>query len=295
MTNGQINCFLTVVDEGSFAKAASALFISQPAISKSISKMEEELGFTLLERKVGSLQPTAAGNLMYHFLKSARSNYHNLLSHIQASLSEPSGTLKLGCPETWNPAKFYSRIMEHFSKVFPSVSISLECAPLPSLLAKLQSGKLDILISHEFHPPIQYGFTVRHLTETGCGILYSKSFMPEIRSVSDLSDIDFLHFDSDVEKKFSSVVKRICGEYGFSPSFKNCGQFASALFNMSCGHGVMFFTDWDNAINNASYRYLPLNYSSPVNIIYPSVTSNAKTHIFAEELINLFAEDKEAK
>jgi len=294
MTNGQINCFLTVVEEGSFAKAANTLFISQPAISKSISKLEEELGFSLLERKVGSLQPTAAGNLVYHFLKSARSNYHNLLSHIHSSLSEPSGTIKLGCPETWNPAIFYNRIIEHFSRLFPSVTLTLECGTLPVLFSKLQSGKLDILISHEFHPPIQYGFTVRHLTDTGCGILYSRNFMKEISSMNDLKDVDFLHFDSDVEKKFSSVVKRICGDYGFSPTFKNCGQFASALFNMSCGHGVMFFTDWDNAINNNSYRYMPLNYSSPVNIIYPSVTANAKTHIFAEELINLFAKDKEA-
>ncbi len=293
MTNGQINCFLTLVEEGSFAKAASALFISQPAISKSISKMEEELGFALLERKVGSLQPTAAGSMLYHFLKNSKNNYHTLLNHIQTSLSEPGGTVKFGCPETWNPAMFYGRITEHFSKLFPSVSISLECSTLPSLLSKLQSGKLDILISHEFHPPIQYGFTVRHLTNTGCGILYSRNFMKEVHSLADLRDVDFLHFDSDVEKKFSSVVKRLCGEHGFAPTFKSCGQFASALFNMSCGQGVMFFTDWDNAINNSSYRYLPLDYSSPVNIIYPSVTSNAKTHVFAEELINLFNPGKE--
>lgn len=293
MTNAQINCFLTLVEEGSFAKAAGALFISQPAISKSISKLEEELGFVLLERKAGSLQPTPAGNLMYHFLKNSINNYHNLLSHIQNSLSEPSGILKLGCPETWNPAMFYNKITEHFAKEFPSVNISLECSPLPSLLAKLQSGKLDIIISHEFHPPMQYGFSVRQLTETGCGILYSRNFMKEISSVADLKDVDFLHFDSDVEKKFSAAVKKVCGDYGFSPTFKNCGQFASALFNMSCGHGVMFFTDWDNAINNTSYRYLPINYRSAVNIIYPTVTSNAKTHIFAEELIKLFAEEDE--
>lgn len=293
MTNGQINCFLTVVDEGSFAKAAAALFISQPAISKSISKMEEELGFPLLDRKIGSLQPTMAGKMLYHFLKTTRDNYYDLITEIQSSLDNPAGSIRLGCPETWNPSKFYNRIKEHFTKLYPAVTLTLECHTLPSLMSKLQSGKLDILISHEFHPPVQYGYTVRHLTNTGCGILYSNSFIKNVTSLADLKDYDFLHFDSDVEKKFSMVVKRICGEYGFAPSFKNCGQFASTLFKMSCGEGVMFFTDWDNAINNASYTYLPLEYSSPVNIIYPTVTSNAKTHIFAEELIKLFSDDKE--
>ena len=69
MTNGQINCFLKVVEEGSFAKAAAALFISQPAISKSISKMEEELGFDLLERRVGALQPPPQEE---HFMTSSK-------------------------------------------------------------------------------------------------------------------------------------------------------------------------------------------------------------------------------
>lgn len=293
MTNSQINCFITLVEEGSFAKAASALYISQPAISKSISKMEEELGFELLERKAGSLEPTNAGSMLYHFLKNSRNNYNTLLNHIKASLSQPGGTIRLGCPETWNPAIFYGRITEHFSKLIPDVQLSLECGALPTLFSKLQAGKLDILISHEFHPPVQYGFTVRHLTDTGCGILFSRSFMKNVHSLADLKDADFLHFDSDVEKKFSTVVKRLCAEHGFYPSFKNCDQFASALFSMSCGEGVMFFTDWDNAINNSSYRYLPLDYSSPVNIIYPSVSSNSKTQIFADELVNLFAEDRE--
>ncbi len=293
MTNGQINCFLTVVDEGSFAKAAAALFISQPAISKSISKMEEELGFSLLDRKIGSLQPTMAGKMLYHFFKSARSSYYDLISSIQNSLDEPVGTIRLGCPETWNPSMFYPRIKEYFARLYPAVTLTLECHPLPSLMSKLQSGKLDIVISHEFHPPMQYGFTVHPLTQTGCGILYSNSFIKDVKSLADLKDVDFLHFDSDVEKKFSMVVKRICGEYGFTPSFKNCTQFASALFKMSCGEGVMFFTDWDNAINNKSYTYLPLDYSSTVNIIYPTDSSNAKTHIFAEELIRLFSGDKE--
>lgn len=291
MTNGQINCFLKVVEEGSFAKAAAALFISQPAISKSISKMEEELGFDLLERRIGALQPTTAGRALYNFLKTSLDNYNDLIAEIQASISKLSGTVRLGCPETWNPAKFYDKITAHFKALYPSVNLSLECGPIPHLLSKLQSGKLDIIISHEFHPPIQYGFIVRPLTNTGCGLLYSNVYFKDVKSISDLKYADFLHFDSDVEKKFSSVVNRICQNSGFYPNFKNCGQFASALFRMSCGQGVMFFTDWDNAINNRSYTYLPLDHRCTVNIIYPSVAQNAKTHIFAEELVKLFAEN----
>ncbi|MBR4953815.1 MAG: LysR family transcriptional regulator [Oscillospiraceae bacterium] len=291
MTNGQISCFLAVVEEGSFAKAANALFISQPAISKSISKLEEELGFPLLERKVGALHPTPAGNMMYHFLKKTKDSFVSLLNEIQSSLPESTVTLRLGCPETWNPAVFYDKIANRLSSLYPSVKLVFECHRLPELLAMLQSGKIDIVMTHELYPSVQHGFTVRKLTETGCGILYSTKLFRPIHDLRDLKDTDFLIFDSDIEKKFSALLKRVCMAHGFSPSIRNCGQYSSALFKMSCGEGVMFFTDWDTTITNTSYTYFPLDQKAAVNIIYSTVGSNSLAQTFADELTALFAED----
>lgn len=291
VTNGQINCFITVVEEKSFAKAANALFISQPAISKSISKMEDELGFLLLERRAGSLRLTSAGSVLYQFFKKSTDEYRALLSDIQNNLEEPFGSVKIGCPETWNPARFYGKIMRHFEQRYPAVRLEIECCRLPELMSRLQSGKLDIIMTHEFYPPVQYGFTVRHLTNTGCGILYSNSHFKKVKELSDLNGVDFLTFDSDIEKRFGMTVKRICNDHGFTPVLKNCGPYSTTLFEMSCGKGVMFFTDWDNAVSNTAYTYFPLDYRSPINIIYSTVTSNANTHLFAEELIELYAEN----
>ena len=110
MTETQQKCFLAVAEHLSFSKAAELLYVSQPAISKSISKMEDELGFLLLDRKVGALRPTAAGKLMYQFFTQSEAEYRRLVGDIQSTVKEPGGTVRLGCPETWNPAKFYDRI-----------------------------------------------------------------------------------------------------------------------------------------------------------------------------------------
>lgn len=53
MTDTQIDAFLAVVQFGSFTKAAESLFISEPALSRSILLLEKELGCTLIERKRG--------------------------------------------------------------------------------------------------------------------------------------------------------------------------------------------------------------------------------------------------
>lgn len=288
MTLGQIKCFVTVVDEQSFAKAANALFVSQPAISKSISKLEDELGFELLERKGGSLQLTSAGKTLYDFFVKSESDYRDIIAGINHMICEPVGTVRLGCPDTWDPSAFYDKIVSHFKQHYPSVKLSIECFRLPELLDRLHSGKLDLIMSHEFYPPVQYGLSVRKLTESRCGILYAKSYFSGIHSPADLNGIDFLVFDSDVEKKFGTVIKHICGDFGFVPNIKNCGRFQSAIFNMSCGNGVMFFTELDNIVNNKAYHFMPVNYKSPVNLIYPTITSNPRTHIFADELAALF-------
>lgn len=288
MTQGQVECYLAVVNEGSFTKAANALYISQPAISKSISKLEEELGFRLLERKNGVLRTTQPGQLLFQFLMKSREEFRGLMREIQSSLHEESGTVRLGCPETWNPAIFYIQLSTHFAERFPSVKLIIESNRLPELLNRLRAGKLDMVMTHEFYPPVQYGLSIRRLTETGCGILYSNTYFHNISTLADLRDADFLLFDSDVEKKFSLLIKRICNGYGFVPTIRNCGQFSSALFRMSCGSGVMLFTEWDNAITNTAYGYLPLDYRSPVNLIYPTMTDNPKTHLFAEELERMY-------
>ena len=290
MTNGQIRSFIAVVNEQSFAKAANTLYISQPAISKSISKLEDELGFPVLERIGGILQPTRAGKLLYDFFTKTENDYQELVNKIQLQIKDPMGVVRLGCPETWNPAIFYDRIFSHFHEHFPTLKLEIECCRLPDLIMRLQAGKLDIIMTHEFYPPVQYGLLVRHLTDSGCGILYSNAYFSDIRSLTDLNGADFLVFDSDIDKKVGGVIKRVCSEYGFIPTIRNCGQFSSALFNMSCGKGVMFFTDWDNAINNTSYSYLPLDYQSPVNLIYPSSVTNPGVHLFADALVALYSE-----
>lgn len=63
MTQSQITYFLTVADTLSFSKAAAALFVSQPAVSKQVSLLEEELGLTLFDRTRQGVFLTEAGRL----------------------------------------------------------------------------------------------------------------------------------------------------------------------------------------------------------------------------------------
>ncbi len=63
--------FLTVARSSSISGAAKSLYISQPAVSKSIKKLEESLGVSLIKRSSKGITLTNEGNILYRYLHSA--------------------------------------------------------------------------------------------------------------------------------------------------------------------------------------------------------------------------------
>ena len=73
MNSMQIRCFLEAAKYKSFSKAASQLYISQPTISRNISLLEEEVGFSLFNRtSFHGIELTEAGMIMHDALTSAQ-------------------------------------------------------------------------------------------------------------------------------------------------------------------------------------------------------------------------------
>lgn len=90
MTIQDIVCFLKVAETLNYTKAAEQLYISQPAVTRHISTMEQEAGCRLLDRSVRrSVQLTDAGKILFDSLKQCRDIYYNAMNQIKV-LSENS-------------------------------------------------------------------------------------------------------------------------------------------------------------------------------------------------------------
>ena len=274
MTEGQIKCFMAVVEKKSFSKAAAKLYVSQPSVSKTISTLEDTMEMKLIERHGSALTPTPAGKVLYHYLENAINEYKVAFEKMRNLNESPYENIRIGCPETWNPGCFFPRIKELLMKEYPDITLELISGRLPTLFSDLQAGKLDMLITHEFYPQIPYGFSVKKLTETGCGILFAKEFYGDMKDFSRLDGESFLVYDTEIEKKFTEKMRHICAKNGINPVIQNYGDFSTALFYMSCGQGFMFFSDWDIPVTNQAYSYLPLDYKSTVNLVFPTTSQN---------------------
>lgn len=132
---------IALADHNHFGKAADACFVSQPALSMQIKKLEEELGVKLLERTNKSVLLTDSG---ISIVEKARQVLHHVndMREIAASAKDPySGELKMGIFPTLAPY-LLPHIIPQLSKMFPKLSLYLVEEPTALLVEKLKQGKL---------------------------------------------------------------------------------------------------------------------------------------------------------
>jgi LysR family transcriptional regulator AphB len=88
--------FLDVVESGSFTKAADKLNIPKANLSRKVSRLEQDLGVTLLERTTRSQNLTEQGKLFIEHCRKIKSEIDLARSNIAQSMTEISGPLKVG-------------------------------------------------------------------------------------------------------------------------------------------------------------------------------------------------------
>lgn len=118
--------FVAIVDAGSFGKAAEQVHISQPALSKAIHQLEEELSETLLERgKRGtSIRLTPAGQVVYQHALSLLDGRQKMIQELQALKRLERGHLKIGLSPLGS-AELLAPIIAKFRAKHPLIEIEL--------------------------------------------------------------------------------------------------------------------------------------------------------------------------
>ncbi|MFL4474905.1 LysR family transcriptional regulator [Paeniglutamicibacter sp. MACA_103] len=142
----RLEYFVTLVDDGSFSRAASRLFISQPALSQQIGKLEREVGVMLIDRTVRPFSITPAGRDIYVQSKIILEHVNKIEDISQHHQEGMRGSIRLGVI----PALLYSRIpalVRGFARIHPAVSISMERENTLTLTGMLGKGLLDVAIT----------------------------------------------------------------------------------------------------------------------------------------------------
>ena len=135
--------FYTVANAGNISKAAKELYISQPAISKSIQKLEESLGCKLFSRSSRGVVLTEEGNLLYGHVRDAFETLTLGEDKLKRSIELGVGHLRIGVSTTLCKYMLLPYLKE-FIRRNPHISISINCQSTNETLKLLDDNKIDI-------------------------------------------------------------------------------------------------------------------------------------------------------
>lgn len=126
----------------SISRAAKALFISQPAVSKTIKKLEMQTGCTLFLRTPKGVRLTSEGQILFASVQKAFAHLQNAEKEIKKLTNNEAGRVIIGISNTLCKY-FFLPYLEKFHKVYPKIHIQIVNVPSPNTLALLDEGEID--------------------------------------------------------------------------------------------------------------------------------------------------------
>jgi DNA-binding transcriptional LysR family regulator len=139
----QLRYFLTLADELHFRKAAEKLFIVQPALTKQVQDLENELGVSLFERNTRKVTLSAAGIFFQQDIKKLFEALEKTRNTVKMVAAGEKGELKIGyvgsCIHTFLP-----NLLAQLHENYPDIQTYLSEMTSASQLLAVQKGELDI-------------------------------------------------------------------------------------------------------------------------------------------------------
>ncbi|WP_430810027.1 MULTISPECIES: LysR substrate-binding domain-containing protein [unclassified Carboxylicivirga] len=137
--------FLTVAENLSFSKAAEALFISQPAVTRHIKELEGHYRVDLFERKGNKILLTKAGQMAYSQLKAIQQQYRELEFTLGSQGDVFRGQLRVGASSTISQY-IIPRVMAAFHQKYPKIDLYLFNGNSFEMEQKLLGKEIDIAL-----------------------------------------------------------------------------------------------------------------------------------------------------
>lgn len=276
MYNPLLNTFITVVDCGSFAKAAGVLYISSTAVMKQMNSLENHLDLKLIERTPAGIHLTEAGAVIYRDAKFLIDYSRKSVSAAKAALHANDTTFCVGT-SLLNPAKPFMDLWYRVNKEFSEYKLHLVTFEdnHEGILSEIEKlgEKFDFLIGvcdsqkwlsrSSFLPLGRYKKMIavsreHSLAEKNCidiEDLYGETLMMVQRGDSGVNDF----IRNDLEKHHPEIHIEDTPHFYDLSVFNRCAETGNVLLTIECWQDV-----------HPGLISIPVNwdYSIPYGLLY---------------------------
>ncbi|MEQ4623477.1 LysR family transcriptional regulator [Providencia manganoxydans] len=207
--------FVEVVQFNGFSRAADSLFVTQPAISRSIKKLEQELGYKLLIREVDGVSLTDEGEILLIHAKQILEQFNQMNKALKEKSGPLEGVLHVGLPPVI-ASTYFADIILAFSQRYPLVELKIIELGTRKMMDAMLNG--DVETAAVMLPLDDERFDL-HVFSTDRLMLLVNEQHPlaqrHLVKFIELLNEPFIFFSDDF--RINELVTSACGLYGKKP------------------------------------------------------------------------------
>jgi LysR family hydrogen peroxide-inducible transcriptional activator len=247
----QLANFQSLAGLKNFTHAAENLGISQSALSRSIQRLEEELGQPLFDRKPRSVELTDAGLLF-------QNRAEQILLIVEDTKAEicddgQSGRIRIGAIPTVAPF-FLPDFLRKFSSVFPKASLIIQEDTTDNLMKSCKQGELDVVIL-ALPVPTRYVEVEKLFDEELYLVMPNDHPLTQKKQIR-LADIEHYSFVLlDEAHCLSDTITTFCRQRSIAPVVvERTSQLVMVQELVSLGHGVSMIPSMAKKLDRSKHR-----------------------------------------
>ncbi len=233
----QLRYFISIVETGSFSKAAKRCYVTQPSLSQQIIKLERELGKKLFDRLGNKIVLTDAGNAVLPRARRILQEIGEIKSEVEDENVSKNGVLSVGMIPTIAPFLMPSGLRT-FKRKFPNAEIRIHENLTENLIQMLIGFRLDIgIMSLPVEGElVEYNKLFDDPLVLSIPKSYELSRSKKIR-IRDLENVPFIALDE--EHCFGEQVQTVCYENQINPDVVcKTWNISTILNSVSLGSGI---------------------------------------------------------
>lgn len=243
MFDYRLKVFYTVANRLSFTKAANELNISQPAVTKHIKEIENQLNTKLFDRKGTTIQLTESGKILFIYAEKNRQLFRDLEFAISQLNKQEKGKLKIGASTTI-AQYILPEILAKFNSYYKDINIELVTHNSEDISTLLKKGQIDLGIVEGESKSSYFDYQKFKQDEIVLVCKADLRLAHKNFKIKDLYDIDLIvreqgsgtqEFIQNQLKKSGIEVQKlnIIMQLGSSESIKNYLQHSEAMAFLS--------------------------------------------------------------
>lgn len=255
----QMQYLIEVARHRSFTRAAEALYITQPTISKTVKGLEDELGVVLFERIGKKIVLTDAGQLIVSKAQQIVAEYQNMAAELDDLRNMKRGHLRIGLPPMVG-ASFFPSVIGKFHERYPMITIQLFEDGAKKVESNVVEGMLDAGVA--VLPTTQEGLASFPFVEERLHLVVPPEHHLSGRDqvhLQELAEDDFVLFRKDFT--LHDRIIATCAQLGFQPRIVyESSQWDLISEMVAVGLGITLLPETIcREIDDERVRIIPLN------------------------------------